>query len=134
MHSVDRQGVVVHSFFPFLFPSPFSFLSLSMFLSLREWMSTIREDGAWSVVHDCLWRGGWSTSLVKKEKKEDEWWWLLYLLFFFLFLSFLYTFFTLFFLFYFFLNPLFSFKKICPSFFSLQKSLLHNFHSPIYTT
>jgi hypothetical protein len=29
---------------------------------------------------------------------------------------------------------LFSFKKICPSFFSLQKSFLHNFHSPIYTT
>jgi len=71
---------------------------------------------------------------LKKRKKKMSGDGFFIFSFFFLFLSFLYTFFTLFFLFYFFLNPLFSFKKICPSFFSLQKSFLHNFHSPIYTT
>lgn len=123
---------IVFFLFFFLLPSPSSLLVCFSLLGNGCQLLEKMVHDRWSMIA-CGVVVGRPVWLKKRKKKMSGDGFFIFS-FFFLFLSFLYTFFTLFFLFYFFLNPLFSFKKICPSFFSLQKSFLHNFHSPIYTT
>jgi hypothetical protein len=139
MHNVNCRGVVVHSFFFFFFllPSPSSLLVCFSLLGngCRLLKKMLHDQWSMTACGMVVGRPVWLRK--RKEKMSGDGFFLFFVFFFFFFfffLSFLYTFFTLCFLFYFFLNPSFSLKKICPSFFSLQKSLLYNFHSPIYTT